>query len=271
MNVKHTPAMKAEVKKAFWLFLVLFLTWQGIYLIASAYPILYDYWLLAYLGVSIAAISFFALDKQKIDELGFKEPKIWKTSGILGLVFAVAYNIYWVVFGAPIFSLGPVRIVSHGIFSIPYNLLFALTVGIVEETTFRGYILRNLNKAYSNIKAVAISSILFGLYHLSLISALTSTTSGLDTFTYWTLVVLAAMIIGVFLGYFYIYTQMTTIGPIVYHSLSIFIESLVPFTLATSQLTGHLFNTTVYILFIPVLILLLKSREMPSQIRSARW
>jgi len=259
--------MKDEVKKAFLLFLVLFLTWQGIYLIASAYPILYDYWLLAYLGISAAAICFFALDKQKIGELGLWKPKEWRKGAIIGLVFAVAYNIYWVILGTPIFSLGPVRIVSHGVLSIPYNLLFALTVGVVEETSFRGYILRNLCKAYSNIKAVAISSILFGLYHLSLISTFTSTTSGFDTFTYWALVVLAAMLIGVFLGSFYIYNMQTTIGPIVYHSLSIFIESLVPYTLATSQLTAHLFSTTVYILFIPVLILLLKSRVAHSRAR----
>ncbi len=93
---------------------------------------------------------------------------------------------------------------------------------------------------------------LFGLYHLSLILAFTSTTSVFDTFTYWVLFVLAAILIGVFLGYFYIYTQKSTIGPITYHSSSIFIESLIPYTLATSQLNGHLFTTTIYILFIPL-------------------
>jgi hypothetical protein len=68
--------------------------------------------------------------------------------------------------------------------------------------------------------------------------------------------VLAAVLIGLFLGYFYVSTQKTTIGTITYHSFSIFLESLVPLSLATSQLNGHLFSTTVYIIFIPTLILL---------------
>lgn len=254
--------MDAAVKKAIWLFLVLFLTWQVIYFVALVFPILYDYWLFAYLGVFAVAICFFVLDKQKMGELGLKKTKIWKASIIIGLVFAVAYNIYWVVLGTPIFSIESVRIVSHGVFSIPYNLLFALTVGLVEETTFRGYILRNLSKTYSNTKAIVYSSILFGLYHLSLISAFTSATPVFDTFTYWVLFVLAAMLIGVFLGCFYIYAQKSTIGPIIYHSSSIFVESLIPFTLATSQLNGHLFTTTIYILFISLLIFLLKSKQV---------
>jgi hypothetical protein len=86
--------MKDEVKKAFWLFLVLLLTWQGIYLIASAYPILYDYWLLAYLGVSASAICFVALDKQKISELGFKKPKEWRTSAITNYRFSEVDNLH---------------------------------------------------------------------------------------------------------------------------------------------------------------------------------
>lgn len=254
--------MEVEAKKAISLFVVLFLTWQFIYFVAFVFPVLYDYWLFAYLGVLAVAICFFVLDKQKIGDLGLKKTNIWKTSIIIGFVFAVGYNIYWIVLGAPIFSVGSVRIVSHGIVTVPYNLLFALTVGLLEELTFRGYILRNLSKTYSNTKAIAYSSILFGFYHLSVISAFASTTSGFDTFTYWTLFVLAAVLIGVFLGYFYIYTEKTTVGPITYHSLSIFIESLIPFTLATSQLSGHLFSTTVYILFIPILILLLSNKAI---------
>ena len=150
----------------------------------------------------------------------------------------------------------PVRFVSHGILSIPYNFSLAITVGFVEETVFRGYILRNLGRVYSDAKAIIYSSILFGVYHISPVLALTSTTTALDTVAYWTLYALAAVLVGLFLGVFYISSQKTTVGTITYHSFSIFFESLVPFTLASSMIVGHLLSTTVYFLFVPIVIAL---------------
>jgi len=254
--------LKVEVKKAILLFLVLFSTWQVLYLITFVFPNL-D-WLLAYSAVLVVAICFFVLDKQNASDLGLKKTQHWVKYIIIGFTFAVFYNLYWAVLGVPIFSTGSKQVAQHGVFTIPYNALFAFVVGLVEETSFRGYILRNLSKVYSSTKAIAYSSLLFGLYHLSLVSAFSSATSAFETFSYWTLFVLAAVLIGLFLGYFYKNTEKTTIGTIPYHSFSIFIESLVPFSLATSQLNGHLFSTTVYIIFIPILILLERKRWLSS-------
>lgn len=248
--------MKGEIKKAISLFLVLFLIWQVLYLVTLSFPTLSEYWLLAYLVVLAAAVCFFILDKQKARDLGLRKPKAWKKYVAIGFVLAVFYNVYWTVVGAPIFSTGPIWHTQHGIFTVPYNLSFALIVSLVEETSFRGYILRNLSKVYSSTKAIAYSSILFGLYHLSLVLAFTSTTSAFETFSYWTLFVLAAVLIGLFLGLFYMNTEKTTIGTITYHASSIFIESLVPFGLATSVFDGHLLSTTIYTIYIPILILL---------------
>ena len=253
--------MDAGVKKALLLFAIVFITWQAIYTVALEVPALYNYWLISYLAVLAVIVFFFAFDKQKISDLGLKRNNFWKLSIALGAIFAVIYNVYWALAGPPLLGAFPVRFVSHGLFSIPYNILFALTVGIVEETTFRGYILRNFSNTYSNAKAIAYSSVLFGLYNLSLASALTSTTPALDTFTYWALFVLAAVLIGAFLSCFYIHTQKSTIGPVTYHSLSIYVESLIPFTIATSTIIGHLFTTTIYFLLIPMLIFILKRQK----------
>lgn len=246
--------MKVEVRKAILLFLVLFSTWQILYYITLIFSNL-D-WLLAYSVALIVAICFFVLDKQNAADLGLKKTHHWVRYIIIGFIFAVFYNLYWSVLGVAIFSTGTKQVAQHGVFTIPYNALFALVVGFVEETSFRGYILRNLSKVYSNAKAIVYSSILFGVYHLSLVLAFTSTTSAFETFTYWALFVLAAILIGLFLGYFYLGTEKTTIGTTTYHSFSIFLESLIPYSLATSQLSGHLLSTTVYIVFIPILIFL---------------
>lgn len=250
--------LRIEEKKAVLIFLVLFLTWQSIYFFALKFPILYEYWLFAYLAVFIVAILFFVLDRQKAVDLGFKKQKAWKKYVIIGFVLAYVYILYLAGLGSILFSIGPVQVVQHGILSVPYNASFALIVGLVEEASFRGYILRNLHKVHSETWAIACSSILFGMYHLSLVLAFLSTSSTLETFAYWTLVVAAAFVIGLFLGYFYMNTGRTIIGTLTYHSSSIFLESLMPYGLATSQLSAHLFSTTVYIIMLPLLIFLKK-------------
>lgn len=250
--------MRGEVRKAIVLFVVLFITWQVLYFVDLAINGL-D-WLLAYLVVLAVAICFFILDKQKASDLGLTKPRLWKRYIIVGFVFAVGYVLYWAGLGALVFSTGPTYVIPHGIFSIPYNALQALVIGLVEETAFRGYILRNLKKVYSSTKAIIYSSLLFGLYHLSLvyIPAQLSTMSLFSTFSYWVLFVFAAFIIGIFLGHFYVSTEQTTIGNITYHSSSIFLESLVPYGLATSLFIAHLFSTSAYIILIPLLIFLKK-------------
>jgi len=257
---KTSDFMRTEIRKAVSLFLILFFTWQFLYLITLCFPILSEYWLLAYLTVLVVAVCFFILDKQNAADLGLRKTRVWKEYVAVGFVLAVFYNVYWVVVGASIFSIGPIWRTQHGIFTIPYDLSLALTVSLVEETSFRGYILRNLSKVYSSTKAIVYSSILFGLYHLSLTYAFTSTTSMFETFCYWGLFVLAAILISLFLGLFYMYAEKTTIGTITYHASSIFIESLVPFGLATSIFVGHLLSTTVYAVYIPMLILLKRKR-----------
>ncbi|MEM3700120.1 MAG: CPBP family intramembrane glutamic endopeptidase [Candidatus Bathyarchaeia archaeon] len=254
--------MNVNVRKAILLFLVLFLTWHVLYYITFLFPFLSKYWLFAYLVVFMVEVCFFVLDKQKISDLGITKHKAWKKYFIVGFIFAVAYSSYLIVIGASLFSLGPSSTLQHGMFTIPYNILLALIVGLVEETAFRGYILRNFCKAFSNIEAIAYSSILFGLYHLSLVYIFVSPFSIL-TFTYWTLFVLFATITGIFLGYFYTSTGKTTIGTITYHSFTIFIGSSIPFGIVTSQENGYILSITFYIIAIPIMVFL-KRKELLS-------
>ena len=82
--------MKEEVKKAISLFIILFLTWQGLYFITISFPILSQYWLLAYLIVLMVAVCFFILDKQKAGDLGLRKTKFWKKYIAVGFVLAVS-------------------------------------------------------------------------------------------------------------------------------------------------------------------------------------
>jgi len=248
--------LREEVRKAILLSLALFVTWQALYFVDLAIGGL-D-WLLAYLTVLAVAICFLILDKQKTSDLGLTKPRPWKRYIIIGFMFAVVYVLYWAGLGVLLFSTGPTYVIQHGIFSMPYNALQALVIGLVEEVSFRGYVLRNLKRVYSNAKAITYSSTLYGLYHLSLVYIPTqlSTMSLFLTFTYWVLIVLAAFVGGLFLGYFYVSTEQTTIGAITYHSASIFLEGLIPYGLAIPLFYAHLFSTSVYIVIFPLLILI---------------
>lgn len=202
-------------------------------------------------------ICFLIVDKQKVTDLGFWKPSLWKRYMLMGFMFAVFIILYWAGLGALILpTTVKEQIFPYGIFTIPYNLLFALVVGLVEETSFRGYILRNLRKVYSETKAITYSSLLFGLYHVSLLWILLSTTSPFQTFTYWSSYVLFTFVTGFFLGYFYMNTEQTIVGPITHHSSHIFLSSLVPYSLATSFTIGHLVSTSAYVIVFPFLILL---------------
>ena len=49
---------------------------------------------------------------------------------------------------------------------IPWIIGIAVSAGICEETLFRGFIQNSLEKSWGSIKALIISSILFGAFHL---------------------------------------------------------------------------------------------------------
>jgi len=246
--------LKVELTKAILLFLILLFTWHILYVANWVLGGL-D-WLLAYSIVLIVVVCFFIFDKQKISSLGFKKPTLWKRYIAIGLVSAVLIISFWVLVSSLLLTTAPAQVLQYGIANIPYNILFAFVVGLVEETSFRGYILRNLGKVYATTRAITYSSVLFGLYHISFVSIFLSTTSPSQTFTYWSSYALFAFVVGLFLGYFYVNAEQTTIGTITQHSSHIFLSSLVPFTLATSFTIGHLLSTSAYIVVFPLLIVL---------------
>jgi hypothetical protein len=79
-----------EVKKAVLLFLTLFIAWHFLYYLTLVFPLLGDYWLLAYFIVFVVEICFFILDGQKASDLGITKPKAYKRYITVGLIFAVS-------------------------------------------------------------------------------------------------------------------------------------------------------------------------------------
>jgi len=229
-----------------------FITWQALYIVD--WVVNGINWLFAYSIVLVVITCFFILDKQRISDLGLRKLPLWKRYMLIGFILAVLIISIWLGIGPLLLPTTTHEIFNYGIFSIPYNALFALVVGLVEETSFRGYILRNLRKVCSDTKAIFYSAILFGLYHVSIVLILLSATPAPNPFTYWSSYVLFTFLVGLFLGYFCVNSGGTTIGTIAHHSSHIFLSSFVPIELATSFTIGHLMNTVTYIVGLLLLI-----------------
>ncbi len=236
--------MNIEIRKAILLFVVLFVTWQVLY------PLGLDT-LVAYAIVLVVVAGFLALDKQSLAKVGLRRLSSWKGYVGFGCVLAAIF---------PSLSRPEIYSVGAGVLSVPYVLVLALTIGLVEETSFRGYILRNLRGSSSERKAVLYSAVLFGLYHISFFYIYTTALPPSQSFTYWSSFILYTFVGGVFLGYFYLNTRQTIIGTLAYHTSSIFIQSFVPYSLAFSFTEGHLLSTVPVILFIPLLFLLKRTQ-----------
>jgi membrane protease YdiL (CAAX protease family) len=208
------------------------------------------------------------IDKQKLGDLGFKKPSLWKRYAIIGFFFAAIYVLYWAESSIITLPTEPKPIFSRGVFSIPYSVLFALVVGFVEESSFRGYILRNFRDIYPDTKAVFYSALLFGIYHLSFVWILLGLTSPFETLVYWTFFVLFDVVVGLFLGYFYVISEQTLVGSITHHVSQLFLASFVPYSLATSNVIGLLLSTSAYIIIL-ISLVLLKRRGWLSDSREA--
>ena len=255
-----------ELRKVILFFSVVFSTWQVLYII--------DWflngidWLLAYLIVLVVVACFFLLDKQRLSDLGLTKPLFWKRYVLIGFVFAVLVIFFWFGIGLSL-PFAVHEVFRMGIWSIPYNALFALVVGLVEETAFRGYVLRNLRKIHSDVKAIVYSAILFGLYHVSIVLILMSETPAPNPFTYWSSYVLFTFVVGLFLGYFCLNSEGTVIGAVAHHSSHIFLSSLIPYELATSFTIGHLVNTGVYAIVLMLLILVKEKGWLRNKLKTA--
>jgi CAAX protease family protein len=252
--------LNVGIRKAILLFVVLFVTWQVLY------PMGLDT-LLGYAIVLAVVVAFLALDKQSLSKVGLRRPSGWRGYAEIGCVLAAIFVLYLFALGSVLYSNVPPSLsrpeifsVGAGVLSVPYVLVLALIIGLVEETSFRGYILRNLRSSFAERRAVLYSAILFGLYHIPLFYIYTTPLPPSQTFTYWSSFILYTFVGGIFLGYFYLNTGQTIIGTLAYHSSSIFIQSFVPYPLAFSFTEGHLLSAIPIILFIPLLFLLNRTR-----------
>ena len=121
---------------------------------------------------------------------------------------------------------------------ISLEILGALLTGLASESVFRGYILRNLTRAYGFLPALCISSVMFSLHRLPVPSLPTLDPVYILTDT------VSLFIAGIFLGFFFQKTG-TLVCPVTFHVV-LLLNYLMPFKAATAGYVALYFRAIAY-------------------------
>jgi len=240
--------LREELVKPVLLFLLLFSTWQVLYVAESLLRLDHA---VAYLMVLGSATCFFILDHQKMSDLGLRRSPGWQEEAATGFILAAALVLLKDA-AALAMSTDPPAILE-GILDLSRIAALALTAGAVEEISFRGYILRKLAASYTTTEAILLSSILFAFYNLPLLHTLeTITFTPVLTFSSWGAFVLQSFILGMAQSIFYTKTDGRTAGPWALNSASVFLSLLISFPLPPVQ-ANLIGAAAAAVILIPVL------------------
>ena len=216
MTAPATPSKQFTIITSVLLFLIAFALWQ-IYdyiLLYISPPILLIYLLfLAIPAISLAIFVLFTkLTKSTLGKQGYKKPTILKTSKCL-LLSVVFILIYLFIYLFPGISTGSFHFI--GISTDPilftHRIASAILISLATESIFRGYIFRNLVRNQGFFTSLYASSILFGLYQISIRDLTGITFEGMVIYIFTR--ILPAFAAGLFLGFFFYKTGWSLLGP----------------------------------------------------------
>lgn len=177
-------------------------------------------------------------------------PKTMVLSVVIGFAMVFVSNLILALFNPLTMLVGmdfymeQLNLISQLISgtSLPLAIVSVGIVGpIVEEVIFRGLIFYYFQKRYSVKTAIIVQAILFGVIHLNLAQA-----------SY-------AIIIGLFLGYAYVYTQSIWV-PIIIHVVNNIVAMVVPEAIASMQ-SWMLVTSGLAMLLLIIVILRMMKKE----------
>lgn len=144
-----------------------------------------------------------------------KATQIWKEIGFtikypLRDIFIIIFytSIFLILYYGAIQELIETKTITFDFTILRWNLIAGIFWSIAEEITFRGYLIAGLQRKTNNILTIAISSVLFGLYHI--LQAFHNSLWGI-----WS-IMLNAFIIGILLAVFRVKSK-SFIGSFIIH------------------------------------------------------
>jgi uncharacterized protein len=124
----------------------------------------------------ILVLTWVRLSHTSWKEIGYVRPKSWIRTIVVGISFGLVLKLLLKVIVMPLLHADPVNQSYHFLAGnndlLPFAIWTIFMAGFGEETVFRGFLFERLdrllvNKKNKTIRVLLITSVLFGLAHLS--------------------------------------------------------------------------------------------------------
>jgi len=262
MSVPAALSKQFTIITSILLFIIAFALWQ-IYDLIMLYispPVGYTYLLFLVIPATILTIFvlFTKLAKSSLEKQGYKKPNTLKTSNclLLSLIFITVYVFIY------LFPGFPTGFVYEGISNDPiliiHRIASAILLTLAAESIFRGYVFRNLLRHYGFFTSLYTSSILFGLYQISLKDVVGAPLDRMATYVF--INVLPYFAAGLFLGFFFYKIGWSLLGPATFRMGVVFFLNPMPIVSPASSpqwwvaLTLEVISYMVFILIVDSVI-----------------
>ena len=216
MTASTISSKRFNIITSILLFIIAFTLWQ-VYDLIMLYispPITLIY--LLFLAIPTITLAIFVLftklAKSTLRKQGYKKPTTLKTSRCV-LLSAIFILIYVLMYLFPAFSTGSFfyQGISTNPILIMHRIASAILLSLAAESIFRGYIFRNLLRNYGFFTSLYASSILFGLYRVSIKDIIGASLDRIVIYAFTN--VLPSFAAGLFLGFFFYKIGWSLLGP----------------------------------------------------------
>lgn len=136
---------------------------------------------------------------------------------------------------------------------ISLKFMEVFLTSLASESVFRGYIQRNLTRVYKFLPALCISSFMFSLHGLPLLSLPSFDLTFLFTDA------VSLFITGIFLGLFFQKT-MTLVYPVTFYGVLLLTHRLTPLKAITTEYTALFFDVIAYAFLILLVYILVRKK-----------
>jgi len=241
------------------LFLIVFVLWQIYFQIEIANPGMQVYYTDAiyfavYLSILAIFFLFVKLGKSTLSEHGFKEPANMNQCLTLS-VFCIIFYLAVTLFPGFIYGFSSPSY-PHTFYYLVFTVTNAIIVSLVTESVFRGYIFKNTVSEQGFFPSLYLSSIMFSLYQIPILTLTTMSSNGIVTYAFTE--VLPVFAAGLFLGFFFYKTGWSLVGAIIFR-IGILLYLFYPPVMATPPWWMNLtFEVTAYGLLIIILDTIIK-------------
>ncbi len=248
---------KVRVSWCFLLFLLVFGLWQAMHVLIHFFMPPYGIRALIYLAIQVISLSVSVLLIKRKDR-DFQEHGFWwpENPGIyiaVSMLLAMLYGFITIFPPGSFmgFELSPLNS------QLPLEIVNALLAAVASESIFRGYIQRDLTRAYGFLPALCIGSVMFSLHAIPLTSI-----PELDS-NYIFTEISSLFIKGVFLGLFFQVIR-TLVCPVTFHVV-LLLQNLTPLKAAATGYVALFFQVIAYSFLTLLLYILLEKKylELP--------